>query len=179
MCAGEMSENVWGVFNALFLSLCTALLQMDEYCEKVNRWGLNRQIFIFYCINYLPCRKGLGLVRTVRRVWDVSLLYPCNLSNWDSFVTRQVYKHTCQNVSEKKSLSLHCCKIKSNLFVCLLWICQVFSVSCKIVLVTTNCCFMRSDIMLHSSFLSWAIVDWTSEVQHGRWIMLWSQSSSN
>jgi hypothetical protein len=68
MYASEMSENVCGVFNALFLSLCSTLLQMDEYCEKVNRWGLNRQIFIFYCINYLPCQKGLGIVRTVRRV---------------------------------------------------------------------------------------------------------------
>ena len=86
----------------------------------------------------------------VRRQFALSMQFVKQIP----FVTRQVYKHTCQNVSEKKSLSLHCCKMKSNLFVCLLGICQVFSVSCKIVLVTTNCCFMRSDIMLHSSFLS-------------------------
>jgi hypothetical protein len=153
---------------------------MHEYCEKVNRWVLNRQIFLFYCINYFPCQQSLGRVRSVCHARDVSLLLSTQfVKQIPSLLERWITNAPVKLRIEKKCLSLHCCKIKSNLFVCLLGICQVFSVSCKIVLVTTNCCFTRSDIMFHSSFLRWAIVDWTCEVQHGLCKMLWSQSSSN
>jgi len=63
------------------------------------------------------------------------------------------YRHIFQNVSTGKN-ACPCIVIKTNLFVCLGGMGQVFPVSCKVVCwwVTTNCCFVGD--MFHGSSVS-------------------------
>jgi hypothetical protein len=74
---------------------------------------------------------------------------PCNSSNWDSHITRQLgYKHTfCQMLGPQKyCLSLYFCKNMPYLSVGLLMNCQVITISWKTVYgwVMTNCCSMNN-----------------------------------
>ena len=142
MCA----EFLYALF---FLRLCTALLQMQKYCEKVDRIWKEWYLYVADEMSVCHC--------------------PRNLS--DSCVTRHVdYRHIFQNVSTGKN-ACPCIVIKTNLFVCLGGMGQVFPVSCKVVCwwVTTNCCFVGD--MFHGSSVSWAIVEWISEVRRSSCIM--------
>jgi hypothetical protein len=83
---------------------------------------------------------------------------PHNLSYWESCITRQlglqmhllskscIHKNIASDIFHKNIIYLN---------VCLLRICQVFSVSCKIVSswVTTDCCFMSDMIIEFVKYL--------------------------